>query len=88
MTETNPQPRVDTTGWAMCPSDASANKAWQQIADLARAHCLIVQAYDGVMVLATPEAQRNPGNGEPIRNDVLVVHRMRETIELHGREAP
>lgn len=43
------------------PSDGASAQAWDRIATLARDHALIVQAYGGVMTLATPEEQRNAG---------------------------
>lgn len=87
MTTTDPL-RPDTDGWPVCPSDSAAQAAWKQIADIAEAHCLIVQAYSGVMVLALPEEQRECKEPSTMRDDVLVTHRMRETVAIHGQDRP
>jgi hypothetical protein len=87
MTTTDPI-RPNTDGWAVCPSDSKCAKAWKEIAELAEAHCLIVQAYGGVMVLATPEAQREAENQPTLRDDVLTTHMMRETVGVHGQDRP
>lgn len=60
------------------PPDATCDIAWETIVALAREHCLVVQAHGGVMVLATPAAQREePG----LRPRVLAMHRATESVE-------
>lgn len=59
---------VATKGRA--PSDQQAEKAWDQIMELARANALIVDAYGGVATLAVPSEQRKAG----IRERVLRAH--------------
>ena len=56
------------------PSDAACAKAWEKIAGIATAHCLIAQAYGGVMTLAMPEEQRRAG----IRRRTLEAHMRNE----------
>jgi hypothetical protein len=80
--------RPNTDGWAVCPSDSQAANAWSQIAKLAEAHALIVQEYSGVMVLATPEAQRCAESQPTMRDDVLCTHKLRETVAVHGQDRP
>lgn len=58
-----------------CPSDSDCYNAWNQIASIARDHCLVIQAYGGVMILAMPEDQREEG----IRDKVLRMHCAVET---------
>lgn len=59
------------------PADDIAESAWDKIATLARSNCLIVQAYGGVMVLATPHEQRRQG----IRGRVLLTHERKDCHE-------
>lgn len=56
------------------PSDEACSLAWDQIASIARFHCLIVQASGGVMTLALPGEQRKAG----LRINVLQMHEMSE----------
>jgi len=59
------------------PPDAKAQKVWDAIMRIARDHCLIVSAYDGIATLATPEAQRSHG----VRAQVLRAHGRTEATE-------
>lgn len=43
------------------PDDAACAEAWKRIMRIASEHCLIVQSYGGVAVLAMPEEQRKNG---------------------------
>lgn len=63
--------------FTVVPSDSNCLKAWQQIAEIARAHCLVVQAAGGVMTLALPEEQRSA----EIRDLCLRMHMMVEEEE-------
>lgn len=55
--------------FSVVPSDQECFKAWQQIAEIVRAHCLVVQAAGGVMLgsrlvwhgLCTREAKSQVG---------------------------
>lgn len=74
----------DPRTWPVAPAPAATERAWKQIADIATAHCLILQAYGGTMTLATPEVQREHG----LREQVLRTHQTRDTAALHGRACP
>lgn len=58
----------------IAPSDQEADKAWDQIVQLARDHCLVISAYGGATILATPTEQRREG----LREKVLRMHCMEE----------
>lgn len=57
------------------PTDDACARAWDQIAEIARTHCLIVQAFGGTMTLAMPDEQRKAG----VRPRVLKAHLRCET---------
>lgn len=65
---------ADLQNWPTAPPDEATHDAWERIARLAREHCLIVDGSGGVLVIATPEAQREHGR----RNGVLRAHCRRE----------
>lgn len=52
------------------PSDAECAAAWDRITKIASEHCLILDAYGGVMTLAMPQDQRKAG----VRARVLAAH--------------
>jgi hypothetical protein len=59
------------------PDDKTCLEAWNQIMQIAKDHCLILQAYGGVATLAIPEEQRKAG----VRQNVLRAHCRTETDE-------
>lgn len=65
---------MSTINRSPAPSDEACDLAWDQIASIAQSHCLIVQAYGGVMTLALPKEQRKAG----LRVNVLQMHEMSE----------
>jgi hypothetical protein len=56
------------------PPDKDCSRAWATIMQIAKANCLIVQAYGGTATLALPEEQRKAG----IREMVLRAHCLTE----------
>ena len=56
------------------PSDEACGKAWDQIMEIAKEHCLICSAYGGVATLAIPEEQRKNN----VRAMVLEAHVAKE----------
>lgn len=66
----------------LVPPDDKCNEAYQQIAAIATAHALILEAAGGVMTIAIPEEQRKV---EGLREKVLLMHCMIE-IEDDGEE--
>jgi hypothetical protein len=48
------------------PSDAEAEKAWDEIMKIASKHGLIIQAYGGAATLALPQVQRRAGLRERV----------------------
>ncbi|KKL71259.1 hypothetical protein LCGC14_2096750 [marine sediment metagenome] len=60
----------------VAPDDKDVDKAWDQIMQVARKHCLVIQAYGGVATLAVPVEQRKSG----IREKVLRTHRATEVV--------
>ena len=63
--------------WSPAPPDSEAEKAWDQIMEIAREHCLVVQGGGGTVVLATPEIQRENG----VRERTLRAHCRTEAEE-------
>ncbi len=79
----NPIP-VNRSKRPYAPSDEQCSTAWDQIAALARDHCLVLQAASGVMTIVTPEEQRSHN----LRNLVLDAHLMQETLGHQGGREP
>lgn len=48
------------------PSDEEAERAWDEIMEIASKNALIVQSYGGIATLAIPRAQREAGVREKV----------------------
>lgn len=71
---------VDRSKRSHAPSDERCSIAWDQIAALARDHCLILEAAGGVMTIVTPENQRQYN----LRRLVLDIHLMQEAESVEN----